>query len=183
MSTGVYWDDPVTGLRYSLEAFDHFETCFWIKRDKASEPQPVDVFVRVSNHCYTRKRKDEPSEAIMDTQRHRSGTVEERVFCPDRWQFGQGLPTIINSLADKRCWEGDALEVFYRHEGAPAPQSPEGWYLCFRLDYRRNKSIPVQLTIRSIHWRPNQPQGVRRHPPIPFKKLLARFLNRKEGKQ
>ena len=92
------------------------------------------------------------------------------------------MPQLIEDLADKRCLQGDALEVFYRHDWAPAPQHPGGWYVCLRLDYRRNKDIPVELSVRSIHRRQNRPQGVRRQPPISFKKLLARFLNAKEGK-
>lgn len=182
MSTGSHWVDPETDLRYPLDAFDHFTTQFAIKRAPDRDPDLVDVFVRVSNHCYTRKRAEEPPNQIVDRQLHRSGEVEERVFCVDRWQFGQCLPTLIEELAQKRCLQGDSLEVFYRHEKPPAPHDLSGWYVCLRLNYRRNQAIPVELNVRSIHWRPNRPQGVRRQPPIRFDKLLARFLNAKEGK-
>lgn len=176
-----FWDDPLTGQRYPLVAFQSFTTHFMIKHDRASDPVAVPVFVRVSNHCYTRKRDGEPDEAVFDTQTHKDGTLEERVFSPERWAFAQELPNVIQYLADKQCLESNRGDMFYRQEGKPTQQSHEGWYWCLRLDYRHNKEIPVQLSVRSVHWRHNRPNDTRGKM-IRFKILLARFLNRKEGR-
>jgi len=172
------WTDPDTNTAYALSAFSSFVTTYEIKPDKEAEPFSVPVRVIFSNHCYSRERKDEPANQIIDTQHRRDGTIEERVFCKLRWDFCQALPMIIENLGLQKCLAGDR-EIIYRQEQKSGVVAHDGWYICMRLDYRKKKDPAFELWVRSVHWRQNRPVDIRNHGGQKFRQLLSQFAKKK----
>lgn len=173
------WTDPDTGTTYDLGVFKPFTTTYEIKPRKDAEPFSVEVLVRFSNHCYSRTRKGEAEHHIIDTQQHRNGMVDERVFCVDRWTFCQNVRTVIDELALKRCLEGGSKEILYRQEQPSQVAAHDGWYLCMRLEHRKGRTPPLSLSVRSVHWRTNRPADIRRHGGQKFREILSRFAKSK----
>lgn len=55
-------------------------------------------------HCFTRTPL--PTEPITpDLIYHKN--KEGRLFCETRWEHSMQLPTVISSLADRKCWLTD----------------------------------------------------------------------------
>lgn len=173
------WVDPDTGTAYDLEAFKSFVTTYEIKPNKQAEPFSVSVRIRFSNHAYSRTRKDEEANQVIDTQQRRDGTTEQRVFCQDRWAFCQGLTGVIENLGLHKCLEGGGQDIIYRQEQASQIAAHDGWYICMRLDYRENRKPAFELWIRSVHWRRNRPVDIRNHGGQKFRHLLSQFAKKK----
>ena len=173
------WTDPDTGTAYKLTVFKSFVTTYEIKPDKGSDPFSVSVRVEFSNHCYSRERKGEPANQVIDTQHRRDDTTEQRVFCPDRWRFCQGLPGIIENLGLQKCLEGGGRDIIYRQEQRSQVAAHDGWYICMRLDYRENRNPAFELWVRSVHWRRNRPVDIRNHGGQKFRQLLSQFAKKK----
>jgi hypothetical protein len=173
------WIDPDTGTAYDLAAFKSFVTAYEIKPDKQAEAFSVSVRVGFSNHTYSRARKDEEANQIIDTQHRKDGTTEQRVFCQDRWAFCQDIQSIIENLGLQRCLEGNSKNIIYRQEQASQVAAHDGWYICMRLDYRENRKPAFELWIRSVHWRGNRPVDIRSHGGQKFRNLLSQFAKKK----
>ena len=48
----------------------------------------VPFVIYYTDHCYTRTREpDDPEHAVVSRFVHADGTREERVFCPERYQY------------------------------------------------------------------------------------------------
>lgn len=172
------WTDPDTKTPYSLSVFRSFETTYEIKPDKNGETFSVRVRVNFSNHCYSRERKDESANQIIDRQHRKDGTIEERVFCQSRWDFCQNLPEIIENLGLQRCFEGDR-DIIYRQERRSQVGAHDGWYICMRLEYRKKKNPAFELWVRSVHQRSNRPVNIRNHGGQKFRQLLSKFAKKK----
>ena len=172
------WMDPDPNTAYALSAFNSFVTTYEIKPDKEGEPFSVPVRVIFSNHCYSRERKEEQANQIIDTQHRRDGTTEERVFCQKRWKFCQDLPMIIENLGLQKCFSGDR-DIIYRQEQKSGVAAQDGWYICMRLDYREKKGPAFELWVRSVHWRRNRPVDIRNHGGQKFRQLLSQFAKKK----
>lgn len=145
----------------------------------------VTTQIHYANHCWTRKRKPgDPDHQVLFTERRRDGLIEERVFCPARYAFSLRIPVIIEGLHDKHCLLGDAKEMFFRQEDAPAANRLAGWYLCIRLGWDC-MARQVMLSVRSAHERVNRP-GNARSQQKRFYAILARHyaesLAKEKGK-
>lgn len=173
------WIDPSTSEIYRLDHMESFVTPFEVKLSKELPKESVDVRVYFSNHCFSRTKTDEDqNDTILDTVRKRNGVMEHRVFCPQRWEFSKRLPGIIKDLDYKLCLEGGNKEILYRQEDNK-PGSHAGWYICMKLDFKKDNPTQLELWIRSAHWRPNRPAGIRRHGGTRFNMLLSNYLKSK----
>lgn len=172
------WTDENTNIVYDLQHMKSFSTDFEIKFNKEIH-EIVRADIIFSNHCWTRKRlPGDLDNQVVDRYSLRDGTVEERVFCVDRWEFSKSLPEIINALNYKLCLVGGSREILYRQESSSVG-SHAGWYICIRLDFKRNHATPLQLWVRSAHYRSNRPEDIRRHGGAKFCILLKDYLNSK----
>jgi len=175
------WTDPATGKEYCLKHLRNTVNTYQVMLDKGKPLIDVPVQVYYSNHCYSRGREPgDPDDWVLPGARKlRDGRLDERVFCPDRWDFSLALPAIICNLADKGCYQGDHQEILYRLEGANPRDREQGWYICIRLSFRENNTPNVALNVRSVHWRPNKPFDIGRgHGTQRFYALLAKLLKR-----
>jgi len=171
------WTDPDTDAEYALDHFRSYRTAYEIKFSE--ETQEVGAWVHFSNHCYTRSMKEgDDQRYIVDRQRLRDGTEDVRVFCHDRWRFSRDLRAMIGDLLYKVCFSGSGRDILYRQEGSRFSGDHAGWYICMRLDYREEDDPPFQIWVRSVHWRPNRPHGIR-GAPRKFCVLVKRYLERK----
>ena len=122
----------------------------------------VNLHVYYANHCYTRSRMaNDPADAVLFREWKKDGTLDERVFCPQRYDFSLQLPRLMSDLGHAVCYRGNDNQVFYRLKSDPrARSSINGWYIYGRLDISvRHQQL--RLNIRSVHYRTNQPAGVR----------------------
>lgn len=172
------WIDKNTGIVYDLQHMKSFFTNFEVKFNRENFDTVVaEVFF--SNHCWTRKRLPEDLDnQVVDSRILKDGSIEERIFCVERWEFSKNLPNIINNLNYKVCLLGGKKEILYRQE-CSAVGSHAGWYICIRLDYKRHLANPLQIWVRSAHYRPNRPEDIRRHGGVKFCILLKDYLNSK----
>lgn len=167
--------DSITGKTYSLHHLRPLSLSFTVKIKGQDVEVPLVVFF--SDHCYTETRKEHhPDDAVILKEKKRHGLIDERVFCLPRWNFSQGLPSILEGLHDKRCYLGDN-EIFYRQEGAPPRNSHAGWYICIKLGVSE-KNQNLTMSVRSVHWRENRPHGVIRGNPRPFYAVLSNFYQK-----
>ncbi|AKH70895.1 hypothetical protein IMCC21906_03258 (plasmid) [Spongiibacter sp. IMCC21906] len=172
--------DPITGTTYSIEHLKPFNVTYEIKVD--GEPTEVTLRVHFASHCYTRSRKeDDPDHSVLFKEQKRRGPDDERVFCPDRWEFSKKLPDIITNLHSKGCYPGGSKELFYRHEDAPKSNPQHGWYICTRLS-ASDKYQNLTLSVRSAHWRTNRPVDTRGGTKR-FYALLAQFYATEKQKR
>lgn len=167
------WTCPTTGTVYCLNHLAPVVCQFSVKMKDDAPPVNVPVRVFFSSHCYSKAAKG--NDPIHFTENRRNG-VEERTFCTSRWEFSKRLPSIVKGIEIKRCLRGSEKSVLYRLEDSTLKNRNEGWYICMRLSFKEGKDIPVELSIRSVHYRTNPPHGVRREPPKPFRILLRKFL-------
>jgi hypothetical protein len=59
------------------------------------------------------------------------------------------------------CYRGNDNHVFYRLKSDPRARSRIiGWYICGRLD-TSVRHQQLRLNIRSVHYRTNEPAGIR----------------------
>lgn len=159
------YTDPTTLETFTFDHMAPFEVTYPVRlKDSDSADSEIEVEIQVifSNHCYTRsKASNDPAELpILFKEKKRDGTVDERVFCSERWNFSKSLPDLIRALNDKNCLAGGSREIFYRIEHANPPGTPEGWYICFKLD-ASEKYKNLTLSVRSAHYRTNRPNDVR----------------------
>lgn len=156
--------DPVTSEYFGLDHLQPFTQAYKIrvKIDGTEKEVEVSLMVLFSNHCYTRTRLDsDPSDLpVLFSERKRDGTIDERVFCRSRWEFSKTLPDLINDLHGKSCLPGGSREIFYRQEDSNPIGSPQGWYVCLRLN-ASDKHKNLTLSVRSSHYRVNRPNDVR----------------------
>jgi hypothetical protein len=152
--------DVITGRSYDIA---HLRTkvvsyCLLLDRQQVS----VNLHVYYAHHCYTRSRMaKDPVEAVLFRERKKDGTFDERVFCPQRYEFSLQLPRLMSDLSHAVCYRGNDNQVFYRLKSDPkARSSINGWYICGRLDTSARHQ-QLRLNIRSVHYRTNQPAGVR----------------------
>jgi hypothetical protein len=110
-------------------------------------------------------------------ERKKDSSLEDRVFCPDRWTFSKTIPDIIENLEYKGCFGGNSKQLIFRQELPKNAGSHEGWYLCLKLDYSPNKGLELRVT--SCHYRLNRPTNIRSHGSTRFYVLLNKFM---EGK-
>jgi len=172
------WTDPETGEEYDLSHFLTFETAYEIKFRDGTEDE-IQTLVRFSNHCYTRSMKEGDDERhIVDRQPRRGGIEDIRVFCPYRWEFSLKLRAILETLLFKQCLTGSNQEILYRQEDASPPGDQAGWYICMRLDYKEDRDPSLEISVRSVHWRPNRPEDTRGGPKR-FCILLRQYLERR----
>lgn len=171
------WIDPISEVSYDLGHLEPFETGFKIKLSKNAPLTDIQGKVIFSKHCYSRKKteSDDPSH-IITTERKRDGTIEDRVFCPNRWDFSIRIPEIIKNLNDKLCLEGNRRHIVFRQEDKTPPSGHDGWYICMNLNYRKERDPQFELRVTSAHWRPNRPDGMRPGGSTRFGVLLSRYL-------
>ncbi|WP_444937234.1 hypothetical protein ACJJIW_09940 [Microbulbifer sp. JMSA004] len=101
------WICPDTGNIYNLKHTQEFETSYGVKLEKGEPAKDIACRVIFSNHCFTRLRNPEDLDShVMVRESKRGGNVEERVFCPVRWDFSQQLPEIIRDLTYRNCLIG-----------------------------------------------------------------------------
>jgi hypothetical protein len=167
--------DPATNTIYCLKHLKPLDVSYNIKIDGV--PRDVSLKALFSKHCYTRSRKDSDHQCVvLFTEKKRHGVIDERVFCPKRWQFSKELPGIILNLHSKHCYLGDNY-IFYRQECAPLSNTHAGWYICMRLgvsEQHRN----LTLSVRSVHWRENRPIGSIRGGQRRFFAVLTSFYTK-----
>lgn len=173
MSDDHKWTCPDTGQGYCLKHLVPAVHQFSVKMNNDSEPVNVPVRVFFSNHCYSKTAEGNDPHHFKEQKHH---GVEIRTFCPSRWEFSRRLPEIIKDIGMKRCLLGGEKSVLYRLEDSTLRNRNEGWYICMKFSFKEDKDIPVELSIRSVHYRTNPPHGIRRGPPKPFRILLRRFL-------
>ncbi len=177
--------DPLTGERYSLLGLKSFDQEFSFL-DKDKNPKTLTVWVSFANHCYTRKRvpEEDPEEAVVVLERRSDGSIEERVFDYERWDFSQRLQAFIKGdLRDSNCLVGGRGELVYRHEkaqGAPL-RTERGWYICGRFNVL-TKRRKIELSIRSTHHRERRPEDIRNIPPRRFYNLISAFYDKNSHK-
>lgn len=147
-----------TGKIYSVEHLRPFPVTYSIKIK--DEHKDISLQVLFSNHCYTRSRKKADLDEDVLFSEPRRNSVDERVFCEERWRFSQELPAIIRALHNKLCFSGKSKELFYRQEKPTRPGEHAGWYICAKLGYSQ-KHQNHTLSIRSVHWRTNRPIDIR----------------------
>ncbi|WP_226668995.1 hypothetical protein [Microbulbifer aggregans] len=173
------WICPDTGTEYDLSHMADMTLSFNVMLKKGEEPVSFPCRVEFHNHCYTRGRKEgDTDEQVFIAEKRRGGEIEERVFCPERWDYSLRLPEILRNIVFKDCLQGDRKEILFRQEDRPDASSLKGWYLCMRFDYRKDLDPKLILRINSCHWRPNRPDGVRGGPKR-FLMLLAQFLRKR----
>lgn len=115
----------------------------------------LNATIYYSSHCYTRSRKPEdPVESVLFSEMKRDGSIDERVFCADRWAFSKKLPGILANLESALCYRGSRNEVFYRVDDATATGSR--WAICMALDINAHAQ-ELRLSVRSVHQRNNLP--------------------------
>ena len=152
--------DAITGRSYPVVHLRTKAIPFHLLLDR--EQVSIHLYVYYANHCYTRSRTaDDPDDAVLLRELKRDGTYDERIFCPKRYEFSAQLPQLIEDLGHALCFRGNDNQVFYRLKSDPkARSSVHGWYICGRLDTNvRHRQL--RLNIRSVHYRTNQPAGVR----------------------
>jgi len=154
------YKDPKTAKEYSLEHLIPFEAAYPIRTSDGEVI--VSLQVHFTCHCYTRSKEtyDPIDINVIKVERKRNGTIDERVFCRERWAFSKRLPGIIEGFHSTLCLPGSSKALFYRPEDKPHPGSHEGWYICAKLGHRPMDKT-LTLSIRSVHHRINQPDGVR----------------------
>jgi len=153
------WIDSKTGDMYDLSHTTPTIFEFGVKLSRDAEIEKIQVKVFFSNHCYSRECFE--NDPVHFREEKRNGTVENRTFCVDRWEFSKKLPRIISELGNKTCLQGGQKEVLYRLEDSDPVNPSHGWYLCMRMGYRPNKIPSIELSVRSIHWRSNRPIDIR----------------------
>lgn len=171
--------DPATGRKYRLIHLGVSTASFPLRIDGAMVV--VDLVVHYANHCYTRSRRPgEGEHLVLFRERLSDGTLDERIFCPLRWRFSLGLPAIVAVLNQSLCYAGRNREVFYKVKSDVGGPSTKGWYICGRLgvNVRRKQLF---LSIRSIHYRTNQPHDIRR-PGKRFYEILIPFYQAQKAK-
>lgn len=174
------WVDPKTKSTYDLRHMQGFITPFEVKLSKSAPITSINAKISFSNHCFSRTRTDDnENNQVISQETKRDGTIEERVFCTSRWEFSKKLPSIIKDLAYKNCLEGGSREILYRQEDHSNPGQHDGWYICMRLDYKRNRNPQLEIWVRSAHWRPNRPVDIRSHGGKRFCMLLSEYLKSK----
>lgn len=152
--------DVITGKSYDIAHLATTVVPFYLLVD--GQQVTVDLHVFYANHCYTRSRKEgDPEEAVLFRERKRDGSIDERVFCPKRYQFSLQLPQLVADLSQALCYRGSDRQLFYRLKSDPkARKRIYGWYVCGRLDASAGHQ-QLRLNIRSVHYRTNEPDGVR----------------------
>lgn len=152
--------DVITGRSYDIAHLRTTVISFCLLLDK--KQVSVDLRVYYANHCYTRSRVARDSdEAVLFRERKRDGTCDERVFCAKRYEFSLQLPRLMADLGHALCFRGNDNQLFYRLKSDPkARNNIHGWYICGRLDTSARHQ-QLRLNIRSVHYRTNQPAGVR----------------------
>jgi len=164
--------DLATGRKYRLTHLGVSKVSFPLKIDGVIVA--IDLVVHYANHCYTRSRRPEEGEhLVLFRERLSDGTLDERIFCPLRWQFSKGLPAIVAALNQSLCYGGRNREIFYRVKSDIGGPSTKGWYICGRLGVSAKRQ-QLFLSIRSIHHRTNQPHDIRR-PGKRFYEILIPF--------
>jgi hypothetical protein len=154
-----YVIDSVTGETYSLEHLKSLPMTYTIK--PGGNPVDVELYLHFSNHCYTKSRKSHHTdEEVLFRETKKNGTIDERVFCKERWEFSKLLPEIFRELHAKPCFIGNEKTMFYRQENKPFVGSHEGWYICARFGVS-NKHENLVITVRSVHYRTNRPESIR----------------------
>jgi hypothetical protein len=172
--------DPLTKQSYSVEHLKPFLVNYRIKFDNG--PTDVSLHVHFSSHCYTRSRKEDDLDlAILRKEAKHDGTIDERVFCKNRWEFSKSLPSIIKALHSKKCFLGGSRKMFYRQESPTYPGNYDGWYICARLGVSENHKN-LTMSIRSAHWLTNRPFEVRGSSK-PFYALLSQFYSSERKKR
>ncbi len=136
-------------------------------------PYIVIVSVYYTNHCWTKSRDQEPEEDVIFRERKSDGSIDERVFCQKRWEFSTQLPNLINNISHSLCLPGRSKEIFYKLKNDPKVGSHAGWYICARLDANHSRKL-ITLSIRSTHYRTNQPADLR-GAPIRFWAIFWKF--------
>ncbi|MFQ3245581.1 MAG: hypothetical protein ACI9SP_002229 [Arenicella sp.] len=172
------WINPKTNEEFDLSHCSNFVTPFRIKRPKTKVLKNIDARVLLSSHCFNRKRPE--SDVISTTyemEKKGDGSIEDRVFCPDRWEFSKKIPGIIQDLEYRGCFGGNSKQLIFRQELPKKAGSHEGWYLCLKLNYSSNKGLEIRVT--SCHYRLNRPTNIRSHGSTRFYVLLNKFM---EGK-
>lgn len=152
--------DVVTGMSYDIAHLATTVVPFYLVVD--DQQVIVNMHVFYANHCYTRSRKQgEPEDAVLFRERRQDGTLDERVFCPKRYQFSLQLPQIVSDLSQAMCYRGSDSQLFYRLKSDPkARKGIYGWYVCGRLAPNATHQ-QLRLNIRSVHYRTNEPDGIR----------------------
>jgi hypothetical protein len=178
------WIDPETGHGYELHHMQSFTTPFEVMLSKETGKTSVNAMVIFSNHCFSKKYHEEQDDHrhIISKEIKKDGTEEERVFCPQRWEFSKRLPDIIKGLCYKDCFQGKEKEIIFRQEGKSGHGQHDGWYICMRLVYKRDRKCPLEIWVRSAHKRTNRPHDIRGHGGKKFCMILSDFLKTKGHK-
>nr|WP_063572571.1 hypothetical protein [Luteibacter rhizovicinus] len=152
--------DVITGRSYGIAHLRTKVISYRLLLDK--QQVSVDLHVYYANHCYTRSRTaKDPEEAVLFREWKKDDTLDERVFCSQRYKFSLQLPRLIEDLSHAVCYRGNDNHVFYRLKSDPKARcSINGWYICGRLDSSARHQ-QLRLNIRSVHYRTNQPAGIR----------------------
>lgn len=159
------------GCEYDLTHLKSFSQRVSVKVSKIPYSVPVKVIFR--DHCYTRTFCDDDDPKWL--------IGSNRIFCPDRWVFSQGLSKAIPTLMEHGiCFRTTAHGQYFKFERSshrnPAPD--HGWYLFFKFRPNR-EDLGVLMSVESVHERRTWPHNARGRQSLRFGAALSEFLKRK----
>lgn len=158
---GPNWADHEDGgQRYKLDHLHAFFLRYHIDAVPAKGHKPgraakdLVIYVTFSHHCFTQAIDAEEVLGHREEERYvDTGRGEERVFCAKRWHLSKQLPTILQTLHDRRCFFAKNDNFFTVELGNVVP--PEDYVVYFYT--ARHNTADLQLTIQSAYTRPDQP--------------------------
>lgn len=168
--------NPASGETFCLAHLQPFFIDYSIRL--SGEPVTARLRVHFSAHCYTRSIKEGEDESLILFSEARKNFTDNRVFCPQRYQFSLKLPGIVEGLLNSQCLPAGQREMFYRLEDSPPQAKHHGWYLCLRLNHSA-KHQNITLSVRSVHYRTNRPNDAVKHHKR-FRVMLAEFIGKRE---
>jgi len=169
--------EPDNGM-YPLHHLTPTEHTFAVTVNKTPYLLPITVIYR--DHCYTRAYEEgvhDPKEIYLPN------TGENRVFCPDRWKYSHGLPTLMESLIKHNtpCYAAAQNGLYFKID-KPAQKQPNlpdaGWYLFFKIKPRQT-GIGIAISVESSHERSSWPSNAKSRKSARLRVVLTEYLNRR----
>lgn len=166
------------GVIYSLLHLNPSNHTFGVTVDKKVYELPVTVLYR--DHVYTRTfipGEDDPGMLFVPC------TGEKRIFCPDRWAYSCGLPTIVENLfrQNAQCYSAAQEGLYFKVDRSTHNRNTDpntGWYLFFKFQPHK-AGCGIVLSVESNHKRTSWPSNAKGRKPAKFRVILTEYLRKR----
>nr|VFK15344.1 MAG: hypothetical protein BECKLFY1418C_GA0070996_101438 [Candidatus Kentron sp. LFY] len=167
------------GTNYELSHLHPFEWSYVVEASENRLKRAYKFQVEFSMHCFTRRPRSD--ESVPEDLWYRD-SVEERVFCFDRYQLSHRLPAIIKELGSRKCMHTSGKNSFLTTELITKKGKEIEYEVYFNVTRAHRGGGWLNITVKSAYER------TQNHPSKkPKRKRRIRFdviaYNRQLGKE